>query len=115
MRKILAALVAIGLSVPLGAMAETWEKVPLIDQMCAQKEKVKAHPENHPTGCLIKCSGSGYGVMTSSGNYLKLDEAGNQKALAALKATKKENDIRVNVSGQKEGDMIKVASLKIAE
>jgi hypothetical protein len=111
----LAALVAVGLTVPMAALAETWEKVPLIDQMCAKKEKVMAHPENHPVGCLIKCADSGYGVMASDGKYLKLDEAGNKKALAALKETKKENDIRVNVSGQKEGDTIKVASLKLAD
>src|SRR6266545_3296390 len=103
MRKMLAALLAGGLLVPMAALAETWEKVPLIDQMCAKKEKVTAHPENHPTGCLIKCSDSGYGVMTSDGKYLKLDEAGNKKALTALKETKKENDVRVNVNGQKEG------------
>ncbi len=115
MRKMLAALLAVGLAAPVVALAESWEKVPLIDQMCAKKEKVTAHPENHPTGCLIKCSDSGYGVMTQDGKYLKLDEAGNKQALSALKATKKENDIRVNVSGEKHGDTIKVASLKVAD
>ncbi len=115
MKKMLAALLALTVMVPMAAMAETWEKVPLIDRMCAKKEKVAAHPENHPTGCLIKCSGSGYGVMTSGGKYLKLDEAGNKKALAALKETKKENDIRVNVTGEKHGDTIKVSSLKMAD
>lgn len=115
MKKMLAAVLAIGLSAPIVALAETWEKVPLIDQMCAKKEKVTAHPENHPTGCLIKCADSGYGVMTSDGKYLKLDQAGSKKALAALKETKKENDIRVNVSGQKDGDTIKVASLEIVK
>jgi hypothetical protein len=115
MRKMLAALLAIGVLVPMAALAETWEKVPLIDQMCAKKEKVTAHPENHPTGCLIKCSDSGYGVMTSDGKYLKLDEAGNKKALAALKETKKENDVRVNVTGEQKGDTIAVQSLKIVD
>ena len=115
MRKMLAALLAVAVMAPMAALAETWEKVPLIDQMCAKKEKVAAHPENHPTGCLIKCASSGYGVMTSEGKYLKLDEAGNKKALAALKETKKENDVRVNVSGEKHGDTIKVASLKLVD
>lgn len=115
MRKMLAALLAFGLSVPVVALAESWEKVPLIDQMCAKKEKVTAHPENHPVGCLIKCSDSGYGVMTSEGKYLKFDQAGNKKALAMLKETKKENDVRVNVTGEMQGDTIKVASLKMAD
>jgi hypothetical protein len=114
MRKMLAALLAVGLLVPVAALAGSWENVPLIDQMCAKKEKVTAHPENHPVGCLIKCSSSGYGVMTG-GKYLKFDEAGNKKALAMLKETKKENDVRVNVTGEKQGDTIKVASLKMAD
>lgn len=115
MRKLLSALVALALSVPVAALAETWDKVSLIDQMCAQKEKIKASPDSHPTACLIKCSKSGYGIMTSEGSYLKLDEAGNKEALTALKATKKEDHIRVNVTGDKSGDTIKVASLTLAE
>ena len=115
MRKMLAAMLAVGLLVPVAALAESWEKVPLIDQMCAKKEKVTAHPENHPVGCLIKCASSGYGVMTSGGKYLKFDEAGNKKAFAMLKETKKENDVRVDVTGEKHGDTIKVASLKMAD
>ena len=114
MKKMMAALLAVGLSVPMAALAETWEKVALVDQMCAQKEKVKSSPDAHPTACLIKCAKSGYGIL-SEGKYLKLDEAGNKKALAALKETKKEDHVRVNVSGDKHGDEIKVASLSIAE
>jgi hypothetical protein len=111
MKKILAALVVALAMVPAIAAAETWTNVPLIDHNCLNK--VKADPDQHPTSCLIACAKSGYGVLTSNGTWLKLDKKGNEEALAALKATKKENGIRVTVTGEREGDSIKVSTLKI--
>lgn len=109
-----AVLVAVMLSVlvlPALAAAETWTNVPLIDKNCV--EKVKADPDKHETSCLIMCSKSGYGVLTSDGTWVKFDAKGNEEALKALKATTKENGIRVTVTGERAGDMIKVATLKI--
>ncbi len=111
MKKLVLSLVLSGL--PALAMAAAWEKAPLVDHMCV--DKVKGDPDSHPTSCLMKCAGSGYGILTSDGKWLKLDEAGNHKALAALKATKKKDHIRVNVTGEMKGDTIQVASLALAE
>ncbi len=111
MRKL--ALLA-ALALPVLAAAETWEKVPLVDQMCAQKENVRSNPDAHPTSCLLKCASSGYGIVTPTG-WVKLDAAGNQKAVAALKKTGKKDHIRVDVSGEKKGDTIAVSSLSIPE
>ena len=58
---------------------------------------------------------SGYGVYTSDNKFLKFDEAGSRKALAAIKASKKEDDLKVEVTGEIQGDTIKVASLKLIE
>jgi hypothetical protein len=55
---------------------------------------------------------AGYGIYTSENKFLPFDEAGNKKALAALKATKKEDDLRVEVTGEMKGDTLKVVSLK---
>lgn len=55
---------------------------------------------------------SGYGIYTAENKFLAFDEAGNKKALAALKATKKEDDLRVEVTGEIQGDTLKVVSLK---
>jgi hypothetical protein len=44
---------------------------------------------------------------------LTFDMAGNQKALEALKASKKEDDLKVEVTGEIRGDIIKVVSLKL--
>ena len=98
---------------PALALAASWDKAPLVDHMCLSK--VKADPDAHPTSCLIKCAHSGYGILAGDGQWLKFDKAGNDKALAALKATKKKDHIRVNVTGEQKGDTIEVATLAMVE
>ena len=115
MRKLLGALLVTAFFAPGAAFAASWEKVALIDSMCAQKEKVAANPEKHPTSCLLKCADSGYVIKSADGKMLKLDKAGNQMAMAELKSTKKADDIKVNVTGEQKGDTINVQSLKIAD
>jgi hypothetical protein len=113
MRRLVAGLL-VSLWVPCAALAANWENVSLVDEMCASKDKVKADPDQHPTSCLLKCADSGYGVMTQAG-WVKLDDAGNKMALAALKKTKKKDHVRVNVTGEQKGDVIQVSALKIAD
>jgi hypothetical protein len=105
---ILAALVG---GLPMLALAATWENVPLVDRGCA--EKVKAEPDSHTTACLLQCASSGYGIF-DHGTWIPLDKVGDEKALSALKATKHKDHIRVNVTGEKKGDLIQVSSLTIA-
>src|ERR1700691_4023652 len=64
---------------------------------------------------MCSCEKSGYGVFTYDNKFLKCDPAGSRKALAALKASKKEDDLKVEVTGEIQGDTIKVASLKLVE
>jgi hypothetical protein len=114
MKKLLAAVVALGLATPLAALAETWKGVTLIDQSCGAK--FKANPDNHPVECLKKCAGkSGLGIITSDGTWLKLDEAGNKQAIAALDKTKKKDHVRADVTGEKSGETVKVESLTLAD
>jgi len=111
MKKLMLVLaLGVGLAVPLAA-AETWKNVSLIDTNCVNK--VKDDPDQHTTKCAITCARSGYGILTSDGSYLKFDKAGNEKALAALKATKKADHLRATVTGEREGDNIKVQSLSL--
>src|SRR5262249_3148195 len=105
----IALLVILALSVSV--LAETWKNVPLVDSMCAAK--VKENPDKHPTKCAIKCADGGYGIIAGDGKFLKFDEDGNAKALAALKATKKENSLRATVTGDLSGDTIKVKSVSL--
>jgi hypothetical protein len=91
--------------------AETWKNVSLIDSMCV--DKAKANPDKHTVKCALNCEDGGYGILTSEGKYLKFDDAGNKKAMAALQATKKTDHIRATVEGTMSGDEIKVSSLTL--
>ena len=51
--------------------------------------------------------------MDKDGNYLKFDAKGNQEARSLLESSSKQDHIRVNVSGKKEGDVIHVESVKM--
>jgi hypothetical protein len=99
------------LALPCLCAAETWRNVALVDNMCAAK--VKANPDAHTKDCALKCSESGYAVVTSDGTVLKLDAKGSEDALAAIKASSKADHLRVTVSGDRDGDTIKVKSLKM--
>jgi hypothetical protein len=113
MRTLLKGLALVALAVPAMAMAGSWDNVPIVDQMCVGK--VRADPDKHPTSCLLKCAGSGYGILTTDGKYLTLDKAGNEKAVAALKETKKQDHVRVNVTGEQKGETIEVSSIAVAK
>lgn len=108
-------LVAVAAAVALPALAaeaKSYTNVALVDVNCSTK--VKDDPDAHKKDCAMKCSSSGYGIWTE-GTYVKFDAAGNEKALAALKATAKTDKLRVDVSGQLEGEVLKVESLKMVE
>ena len=110
MKKVLAVVFAM-VAVPLVLQAETWKNASLMDTMCAAKDAMKADPDSHPAKCAVQCQGSGYGVLTSDGTFLKFDKAGNDQAIAALKATKKTDHLRVTVEGERKGNEIQVKSL----
>ena len=110
MKKVLAVAIAAA-AFPLVLQAETWKNASLMDTMCAAKDAMKADPDSHPTKCAIQCQGSGYGVLAADGTFLKFDKAGNDRAAADLKATKKTDHLRVTVEGERKGNEIQVKSL----
>lgn len=103
--------IAVLLALPGLCAAETWRDVALVDNNCVAK--VKANPDAHTKDCALKCADSGYVVVTAEGTVLKLDAKGSEEALAALRASSKKDHLRVTVSGDRDGDMIKVTSLKM--
>jgi hypothetical protein len=112
-RMSLAIVTVAALALPALALAETWDGVPMVDKMCSGK--VKGDPDKHTTSCALKCAGSGYGVLKADGTFVPFDKAGNEKALAALKATKKADHLRVNVTGEVKEGAIAVATLTLAD
>jgi hypothetical protein len=91
--------------------AESWSHVSLIDTMCSTK--AKEQPDAHTKACALQCAKSGFGIVAGDGAFLKFDESGNAKVLTALKATKKADHLRVSVTGERQGETIKVSSVRI--
>jgi hypothetical protein len=107
-------MVLFGLSVsPLAFSQETWTYVTLVDSMCARK--VAEKPDAHTKDCAVKCAGSGFGILLEDGTLVKLDKAGNEKAMAALKATEKTDTLRVNVTGERSEDTITVKTIEFVK
>lgn len=96
-----------GFVLSMTALAESWSGT-VIDVMCKGRE-----PVDHTRQCAIGCSKSGFGVLTPDGRFIRFDDAGNAKSLAVLKASKKEKDLRVKVTGSRDGDVIKVDSIEL--
>jgi hypothetical protein len=125
MKTLLRSIVVVG-TFAMAAHAEEIKGI-LMDQMCSGKADLRISgatgllvggrivAEAHTRECLLmpECQKSGYGVYTSDNKFLKFDEAGNRKALAAIKASSKLDDFEVEVTGEVKGDTIKVASLKV--
>jgi hypothetical protein len=128
MMKLLRLLVVVGLPCAFATVpAAPGIKGILMDQMCSGKADLRISgssgllvggrivAEAHTHECLLMpaCEKSGYGIYTDDNKFLKFDEAGNRKALAAIKASTKLDDFEVEVTGEVKGDSIKVASLKL--
>jgi hypothetical protein len=89
----------------------------LVDKMCSADavKKGQKFAASHDTKCALEapCQKTGYGVFTADNKFLMLDAAGNTKAVAALKSTKKIDNLQVTVEGDIQGETIKVSSLKL--
>ena len=108
MKKMVVVMAAV-LALPMFAAAEDWSNVAMIDTQCS----AKANPDAHTKACGLACAKSGFGIVDKDGNYLKFDAKGNQEAKSLLEGSSKQDHIRVNVSGKKEGNVIQVRSLKM--
>jgi hypothetical protein len=111
-------LCCLGLLVGLTGIASAAEiQGVLMDKMCSMKAMKEGQQaaQMHTRDCALMpdCQKSGYGVFTADGRFISLDGAGNAKALAALKASNKKDDLKVQVTGEIQGETIKVASLKL--
>jgi hypothetical protein len=87
--------------------AETWTGT-VVDVMCKANDIA-----NHSRACALSCANSGFGLILADGKFLKFDEHGNAKALAALKASNKDKDLKAKVSGTLQGSVINVESIDL--
>jgi hypothetical protein len=112
MRKAVSFFVLLGLAgMPALAAVEIYKDVSVVDVNCSKK--VAADPDSHTRACALKCAAGGYGIVTKGKQFLKFDAEGNTKIDEALKASDKKDHLRVDVSGDVQGDTLKVTSIKL--
>ena len=112
MRRLASLLMLAGLvATPALALAATYDNVPVVDVNCSKK--AAANPDAHTRDCALKCAGSGFGIVTKNEQFLKFDAAGNAKIIDELKASGKSDHLRVDVTGDVQGDTLKVTSIKL--
>ena len=110
MRKLLFLTAIMASFIAVGA-AETFNDTPVVDVSCAKS--AAKDPDAHTRECALQCQKSGFGIVTSDHKFLKFDSKGNSLVLDALKKSDKNAHLRVEVSGDVQGDTLKVTSLKL--
>src|SRR5258707_14820631 len=109
MRKFASFLVLAGLSaMPAMAAVESYKDVSGVDVNWSKK--VAADPDSHPRACALKCAARGFGIVTKDKQFLKFDAEGNKKIVEAVKASEKEDHLRVDGAGGAQGDTLTVTA-----
>ena len=88
----------------------------LVDVKCATSRANDAgFPAEHTKDCMLMdaCMKSGYGVMTADKKLIKFDAAGNKKALALLKATNRDKEWKVTVTGTMKDNVLTVDTIAV--
>ena len=112
--KILTSLLAFGLlASPALAATQTFKDVSVLDVACSTKEAANA--DAHTRDCALTCEKSGFGIVTADQKFLKFDANGNAKILVQMKSSTKADHLRVNVTGDVQGDTLKVSSVKLMQ
>ena len=110
--KILASILALGLAAaPAFAAPKTFNNVSVIDVSCSKK--AAANADAHTRECALACAKSGYGILTEDNKFLKFDANGDKEILEQLKASDKSDHLRVDVTGDVDGNTLKVESVKL--
>jgi hypothetical protein len=111
MKKALFGLIVAAALLPIASATESFTNVPVVDVKC--HEKAASNPDAHTRACALQCAASGYGIFTSDGKYLKFDAKGIEEMTSELKSSTKKDHLRADVTGDVEGDTIKVTSVKL--
>jgi hypothetical protein len=74
-------MIATSMFLTVGLFAESWTGT-IVDTACKSKDLA-----GHTKQCTLGCASKGLGIVLSDGKFVKFDEAGNAKAVEALKAS----------------------------
>ena len=110
-------LAVLAMSVPSLAQSNS-QKVSgyLVDAVCAGNHATEpGYKESHDKACnlMAGCVKSGYSLITADNKVIKFDAKGNDQALAFIKATEKEKQLKVSVTGKLDGQTIAVQSITL--
>lgn len=84
----------------------------LIDQHCYPA--FQKHPADHTRDCLLKCADVTYGLVDAKGHFHPFDAKGNQRALAAVKASNHLNHLWVTVrAARSDSSTLQVEQLEL--
>ena len=111
MRKLAFLAVLAMFTLPAFCAEQTFKDAPILDTMCAKK--LASSPDSHTKGCALQCQGGGFAIVTPDQKVLKLDSAGNKQVVEQLKSSSKNDHLRVDVTGDVNGDTLKVKSIKL--
>lgn len=103
--------ISAAVAMPAMAATETFKNVSVIDVSCSQK--AASNPDSHTRECALECEKTGYGVITADKQYLKFDAAGNDQIAAELKKSTAKDHLRVDVTGDVDGNTLRVKSVKL--
>jgi hypothetical protein len=105
------------------SLAESWSGA-LVDSGCWESEKdntrstsvyVDRDGDRELRFCAPKAKTKSFAVVLSDGRSLKLDAAGNARAVALIQKTDKKNPVTVVVNGEASKNVIKVDSISAAK
>ena len=92
------------LALPLVASAETFNNVSVVDVNCSKK--VADTADTHTRECALKCAEGGFGIVTSDKKFLSSTLKDQSKSDTALERGTTKDSLRVDVTGDVDGDAI---------
>ncbi len=118
MKRILLAIVTLAVFTTSGfaVKASSSKKMTgyLMDKMCS-KRMVGNHDKivKHSKTCLTEdgCSESGYGLMTDK-KFIPFDAKGNELAANYIKASSKESDFKIEVTGSMKKNKLAISDIE---
>jgi hypothetical protein len=110
-------VIVVGLTTAVAAQSAS-QKIAghLVDGVCADNHHNEpGYGANHEKSCSLMegCMKTGYAVITEDRRVFKFDKSGNERALALIKATDRNKDWKVVVSGKVEGQTIAVDGITL--
>ncbi len=89
----------------------------VIDRNCAQDilkhGRAIVLKRRHDCSLMKNYLRPAYGIITDGHKFLSFDDAGNKKAVRLLENTPDKDNLKVIISGEIDGDTIKVATMSI--